>query len=91
LLQKELLEIAHEQIALTNENIRRRNELIKSGKMAQGEIYELEAQHAREEQNRVQTESNLKLALLDLATNNGARRLLPPRCIGTSGGANHKR
>jgi len=44
LLQKELLEIAHEQIALTNENIRRRNELIKSGKMAQGEIYELEAQ-----------------------------------------------
>ncbi|HHU97515.1 MAG: TolC family protein [Bacteroidota bacterium] len=67
LLQKELLEIAHEQIALTNENIRRRNELIKSGKMAQGEIYELEAQHAREEQNRVQTESNLKLALLDLA------------------------
>lgn len=35
--------------------------------MAQGEIYELEAQRAREEQNRVQAESNLKLALLDLA------------------------
>ena len=67
LLQKELLEIAREQVALTDENIRRRNELIKSGKMAQGEIYELEAQRAREEQNRVQSESNLKLALLDLA------------------------
>ncbi len=67
LLQKELLEIAHEQLALTDENIQRRNELIKSGKMAQGEIYELEAQYAREEQNRVQAESNLKLALLDLA------------------------
>lgn len=67
LLQKELLQIANEQLALTDENIYRRNELIKSGKMAQGEIYELEAQRAREEQNKVQAESNLKLALLDLA------------------------
>lgn len=67
LLQKELLQIANEQLALTDENIRRRNELIKNGKMAQGEIYELEAQRAREEQNRVQAESNLKLSLLDLA------------------------
>ncbi len=67
LLQKELLQIANEQIALTDENIYRRNELIKSGRMAQGEIYELEAQRAREEQNKVQAESNLKLALLDLA------------------------
>jgi len=67
LLQKELLEIAKEQLALTDENISRRNELIQSGKMAQGEIYELEAQRAREEQNKVQAESNLKLALLDLA------------------------
>jgi outer membrane protein len=40
---------------------------VKSGKMAQGELYELEAQLAREELNRVQAESNLKLALLDLA------------------------
>ncbi len=67
LLQKELLQIANEQIALTDENIYRRNELIKSGRMAQGEIYELEAQRAREEQNKVQAESNLKLVLLDLA------------------------
>ncbi len=35
--------------------------------MAQGELYELEAQQAKEELNRVQAESNLKLALLDLA------------------------
>ena len=67
LLQKELLQIANEQLALTEENIFRRNELIQSGKMAEGEIYELEAQRAREEQNKVQAESNLKLALLDLA------------------------
>ena len=41
--------------------------LFKAVKMAEGEIYELEAQRAREEQNKVQAESNLKLALLDLA------------------------
>jgi outer membrane protein len=67
LLQKELLQIANEQIQLTDSNINRRKELIRNGKMAQGEIYELEAQRAREEQNRVQAESSLKLALLDLA------------------------
>ncbi len=67
LLQKELLQIADNQIELTDANLARRKELINSGKMAQGEIYELEAQRAREEQNRVQAESNLKLALLDLA------------------------
>ena len=67
LLQKELLRIADEQIELTEVNIRQRGELISSGKMAKGEIYELEAQHAREIQNKVQAESNLKLALLDLA------------------------
>ncbi len=67
LLQKELVQIANQQIDLTLANIERQNELIVSGKIAKGEIYELEAQHAREEQNLVQAESNLKLAILDLA------------------------
>jgi Outer membrane protein len=67
LLNKELVQISEDQIELTNANIIQRNELIKSGKMAEGEIYELEAQKAKEELNRVQAESNLKLALLDLA------------------------
>ena len=67
LLQKELLQIASDQIGLTDVNILQRQELISSGRMAKGEIYELEAQRAREELNQVQAESNLKLALLDLA------------------------
>ncbi len=67
LLQKELVQIAKQQIELTKANIERQNELILSGKLAKGEIYELEAQQAREEQNLVQAESNLKLAMLDLA------------------------
>ncbi len=67
LLQKELLKIAQNQIELTDINIEQRQKLIDNGKLAQGEIYELQAQRAKEVQNSVQTESNLKLALLDLA------------------------
>lgn len=67
LLQKELVSIAAEQVEVTKAKIGRQEELIESGKMARGEIYELEAQQAREEQSLVQSESNLKLALLDLA------------------------
>lgn len=67
LLNRELLQIAENQIETTQANLQRRSELVKSGKMAQGELYELEAQLAKEELNRVQAESNLKLALLDLA------------------------
>lgn len=67
LLQKELLQIAAEQVDLTLASIEVQNKLIESGKLAKGEIYELEAQLAREEQNMVQTESQLKLAILDLA------------------------
>ncbi|RNC63486.1 TolC family protein [Proteiniphilum sp. X52] len=67
LLNRELLRIAENQIETTQANLQRRGELVKSGKMAPGELYELEAQLAKEELNRVQAESNLKLALLDLA------------------------
>ena len=67
LLNQELLQIAENQLETTQADWQRKNLLVKSGKMAQGELYELEAQEAREELNRVQAESNLKLALLDLA------------------------
>lgn len=67
LMNKELLQIATEQINLTKENMKRREALVQSGKMAQGELYELEAQAAKEELQRVQAENNLKLSLLDLA------------------------
>lgn len=67
LLNHELLQIARNQTEITEANLQRRIELVKNGKMAQGELYELEAQLAKETLNRVQAESNLKLALLDLA------------------------
>lgn len=67
LLNKELLQIAESQLEITQADIDRRTALVESGKMARGELYEQEAQLAREELNRVQAASNLRLALLDLA------------------------
>lgn len=67
LMNKELLQIANDQIELTKTNIARLNELVKSGRMAKGELLELEAQQAQEEFNQIQAENNLKLSLLDLA------------------------
>lgn len=67
LLNHELLLIAENQIESTQANLLRSSELVNSGKMAKGELYEIEAQIAKEELNRVQAESSYKLALLDLA------------------------
>lgn len=67
LMNKELLIVAEDQIELGNENFLRLEELVNSGKVARGELYELEAQLAKEEFNRVQAYNNLKLSLLDLA------------------------
>lgn len=67
LLNKELLQIAENQLETTRADIARRTALVNSGKMARGELYEQEAQLAKEELNRVQAESNLRLSLLDLA------------------------
>lgn len=67
LQNKELLQNSENQIQITRENIARRKALINEGKMAQGEIYELQAQEAKEELSRVQAQNQLQLSLLDLS------------------------
>lgn len=67
LQNKELLKNAENQLQITKENIERRKQLIDAGKLAEGEIYELLAQEAKEELSRVQAENNVQLSLLDLA------------------------
>ena len=67
LLNKELLQIANEQLGLTKTKIEQRKSLVESGKMAEGEMYELLAQESKEELTRTQAENTLKLSLLDLA------------------------
>jgi len=67
LLNKELLQIATDQLELTKTKIEQRKGLVASGKMAEGEMFELLAQAAKEDQSRIQAENTLKLSLLDLA------------------------
>ncbi|MEI6751950.1 MAG: TolC family protein [Paludibacter sp.] len=67
LLNKELLQIAVNQLELSKTKITQQNSLVVAGKMAEGEMYQLLAQQSQEESNRVQAENNLKLSLLDLA------------------------
>lgn len=67
LQNKELLTNAENQLSITKENIERRKQLIDAGKLAEGEIYELQAQLAKEEVALVQAQNNLELSLLDLA------------------------
>lgn len=67
LQNKELLQNSLNQLTMTQENIQRRAELIKAGKMAEGEIYELQAQQSKEELTRVEAENNLQLSILNLA------------------------
>lgn len=67
LLNKELLQIANEQINLTKTKIEQRKALIESGKMAEGEMFELVAQQSKEEMSALQAKNTLNLSLLDLA------------------------
>ena len=67
LLNKELMQIAVDQLELSKTKITQQKSLVVAGKMAEGEMYQLLAQQSQEESNRVQAENNLKLSLLDLA------------------------
>jgi outer membrane protein len=67
LLNKELLQIAVDQLDLTKTKIEQRKALVASGKMAEGELYDLIAQESKEELNRLRADNTLKLSLLDLA------------------------
>ncbi len=67
LQNKEMLQNAVNQLTITRENIARRKELIAAGKLAEGEVFEIQAQEAKEELTRVQAENQLQLSLLDLA------------------------
>ena len=67
LMNKELLQLAEEQLSLTQVRIEDRRALIESGRLPEGELFELQAQAAREEFNRVQADNSLRLSLLDLA------------------------
>lgn len=67
LLNKELLQIADEQLKVTETKIEQKKQLVAAGKLAEGELFELYAQQSKEEVDRTQADNTLKLSLLDLA------------------------
>ncbi|MEA4937463.1 MAG: TolC family protein [Paludibacter sp.] len=67
LLYKENKQTLEDQLELTKQKIEQKIILVNSGKVPEGELYELKAQLAKEELNLTQADNNLKLALLDLA------------------------
>ena len=67
LLNKELLNNANELLELTNQNVAQKQLLVENGKLAQGELFELQAQQSREEMNILEAQNNLTYSLLELA------------------------
>jgi outer membrane protein len=66
-LNKELLQIAKDQLELTRTKIEQRKSLVAAGRMAEGELYELVAEESKEDMNRIKNEQTLNASLLDLA------------------------
>lgn len=67
LLDKELEQTAQEQLALTQRKIEKTQALVEAQRTAQGELYSMQAQEAKEQLALVQAQNTTKLALLDLA------------------------
>ncbi|MGI5975874.1 MAG: TolC family protein [Paludibacter sp.] len=67
LLYKENVQMQESQLELTHQKIEQTSRLVDAGKQAEGVLFELKAQLAKEELNLTQAQNNLKLALLDLA------------------------
>ncbi|MFN8256884.1 MAG: TolC family protein [Bacteroidales bacterium] len=66
LFDKELLEVAKNQMQITSEQEKRTKILVDAGSLAKGNLLEIQAQLASEELNKVNAENNLKTSYLDL-------------------------
>ncbi|MDR0810697.1 MAG: TolC family protein [Paludibacter sp.] len=67
LLNKELVSNAHEQLKLTDSNILQKTSLVENGKLAHGDLLELQAQQSREEMTLIEAQNTLTYSLLELA------------------------
>lgn len=67
LFNLELVENFRKQINLTQEQVARTKKLVDAGSLALGNLYEIEAQQAREELDLVNAENQLQLSYIDLA------------------------
>lgn len=69
LLAKELYNIDEKQLELSKMQVGRTKILVQSGSIPQSQLYDIEAQVARDEAAVIDAQNNVELALLDLAQN----------------------
>jgi outer membrane protein len=67
LLNKEIAAVAREQVRISGLQVERTRKLVKAGTLPEGELLQLEAQLARDEQNLISTENAVIIARLQLA------------------------
>lgn len=67
LLNKEIELVALEQVRISDLQVRRTEKLVATGSLARGESLQLEAQLARDQQNLIASQNNVKLSRLQLA------------------------
>ena len=66
LFAQELVQVAGDQMAVTNLQIERTRKLVDAGSLAKGALLEIEAQYAQEELNLVNQQNELQLSYLNL-------------------------
>jgi outer membrane protein len=66
LFAQELVQVAEDQLAVTNLQIERTRKLVDAGSLAKGSLLEIEAQYAQEELNLVNQQNELQLSYLNL-------------------------
>ena len=66
LFTEELARVAHNQVALSKEQLERKVAFFKNGKASEAEVYEAKSRVAQDELSAVQADNNHRLALLDL-------------------------
>lgn len=67
LLNREILAVAREQLLISNNQVRRMEKLVNSGANPKGDLMQLEAQQAQDNQNKIDAANQLKLSLIRLA------------------------
>ena len=67
LFAQELLGVAEQQVQVTAIQVARVENEVQAGSRPQGDLFDIQAQLAREEQNQITTENNLRSAKLNLA------------------------
>jgi len=66
LFNRELLLIAHEQLEVTEQQVRRMEKLVEAGTLAKGDLLNVQAQQASEELQVIQAENRLEISYLTL-------------------------